>query len=132
MSLHSDARHSNVFLFSDSLLGRSVGRVQQLPAHPPGAAADAQEDSTHTHVQVYLLFISTHAHRLHHVLPEKFLRNFLILKEFSFFFKLFFGYKQTGSSYLVLLVTPPPYSSFLFACLVFISTKYLIKESYTI
>jgi hypothetical protein len=93
----------------------SVGRSGPAAAGPSTRSCCWCPGGLYTHMSKCLLFISTHAHRLHHVLPEKFLRNFLILKEFSFFFKLFFGYKQTGSSYL-LLVTPPPYSSFLLAC----------------
>jgi hypothetical protein len=42
-----------LFWFSSGSVGRSV---QQLPAHPPGAAADAQEDSTHTCPSVCYLF----------------------------------------------------------------------------
>lgn len=115
-------------MFSSFLILFWVGRSSCCR---PGAAADAQEDSTHTCPGVCYLFQLTQ-HRLHHVLPEKFLRNFLFsdfLKRI-FLFLLFFGYKQTGSSYL-LLVTPPPYSSFLLAwCVYFdkISNKRIVHD----
>lgn len=64
-----------LFWFSSGSVGRSV---QQLPAHPPGAAELMPTRTLHTHMSKCLLFISTHASTASRPPGE-------IPEEFSFF-----------------------------------------------